>query len=564
VCTCLSNTYHHAGDEVELTHGVMFLQLKQRTRRNGPTSLLRTPSDQVGAFISHSYNPSAPKRTSSSTSRRNVLLPRPAAQQLAHASTVGPKSRPLPLPGTRKTKSEGAYSPQSATETLSARQDEEESQQNLRHRANKLANNSSWSESGSSTDEEAPFDHGQEHLNSLVPRYMSRLMQCHQASPGDLPLHSMTGTEAEFLKRQPLVLDQVADILSGSENFKKLRNIIDSCDAKCRVDMVDVLAGQVKFVGMLLRVMHSLEDLSKSPLDPSVNCQHFVQEVKQLIGANNVRLWLVDDKKSLIWEWVPGQREAIKRPFVVSSKINGDAQSAEDLAVQAMTLHDDTLHSDSAVLCHPIRYKGAIVAVIQCFLDGFDSATDSRARSFSERDDLLLRFVSELSGFMFHRTKVFVDSMLAAERSMRLFALTCQYHCSAQDLYTLTVMQLRHTQGILGASLCLVYLTFGAGLGEGKLWTRRADGLDTTIEISYGVGIVGWVAEEETPVVSNDVENDKRFDIRLDTAYAAGMSEKKRTFRYSSWSCDAVRVTKSDRIDVLQGQESHVHSYEKA
>ena len=125
-------------------------------------------------------------------------------------------------------------------------------------------------------------------------------------------------------------------------------------------------------------------------------------------------------------------------------------------------------------------------------------------------------------------------------------------------------MQLRHTQGILGASLCLVYLTFGAGLGEGKLWTRRADGLDTTIEISYGVGIVGWVAEEETPVVSNDVENDKRFDIRLDTAYAAGMSEKKRTFRYSSWSCDAVRVTKSDRIDVLQGQESHVHSYEKA
>jgi hypothetical protein len=66
------------------------------------------------------------------------------------------------------------------------------------------------------------------------------------------------------------------------------------------------------------------------------------------------------------------------------------------------------------------------------------------------------------------------------------------------------------------------------------MWTRRADGLDTTMEIIYGSGIAGWVAEEEAPVLSNDAEQDKRFDFVVDTAYAAGMTAKSRIFKVSS------------------------------
>jgi hypothetical protein len=47
-------------------------------------------------------------------------------------------------------------------------------------------------------------------------------------------------------------------------------------------------------------------------------------------------------------------------------------------------------------------------------------------------------------------------------------------------------------------------------------------------------GIAGWVAEEESPVLSNDVENDKRFDFRIDTAFAAGIAANARTFKVTS------------------------------
>ena len=153
----------------------------------------------------------------------------------------------------------------------------------------------------------------------LISRYFARLMECQQASPGELPLHSITGSEVEFLKRQPILLEQISNMLSGSENSKKFVQIIDSADAKCRMDMVDVLAKQIKLVGMLMRVMYCVEDLSRVPLDPLVCFRRFMQEVKMLVGAHEVRLWIVDDKKSLIWEWTPDQDKPDKRPFALSS-----------------------------------------------------------------------------------------------------------------------------------------------------------------------------------------------------------------------------------------------------
>jgi hypothetical protein len=58
------------------------------------------------------------------------------------------------------------------------------------------------------------------------------------------------------------------------------------------------------------------------------------------------------------------------------------------------------------------------------------------------------------------------------------------------------------------------------------MWTKRADGLDTLMEVAFGEGIAGWVAEEESPVVSDHTHT--RFDFRIDTAYAAGLSEMTR------------------------------------
>ena len=65
-------------------------------------------------------------------------------------------------------------------------------------------------------------------------------------------------------------------------------------------------------------------------------------------------------------------------------------------------------------------------------------------------------------------------------------------------------------------------------LQEGRMWTKRADGLDTLMEVAFGDGIAGWVAETESPVVTHDVEKDNRFDFRIDTAYAAGAFEMTR------------------------------------
>lgn len=118
---------------------------------------------------------------------------------------------------------------------------------------------------------------------------------------------------------------------------------------------------------------------------------------------------------------------------------------------------DEELYGDSTILCEPILYNGAIVAIVQCFLDDQDGNTgrihfpvrrhvqisdplDENSplnfcllhvctklglrSSFSASDHLLLRFMSELSGILFHRLQVFVDSMKSVETTMRLFVLT--------------------------------------------------------------------------------------------------------------------------------------------
>lgn len=154
--------------------------------------------------------------------------------------------------------------------------------------------------------------------SDLVHRYLGRLMECQNASVGELPLHPITGSQSEFMKRQPVVLEQMSNILAGFDHARKFRETIDLDDAKCRQDMVDVIARQFKFMGMLMRVMYCVEDLSKAPMDPAVCCQRFVEEVKLLVNAKTVRLWLVDEKKSLIWEWIPGQGKPVQRHFVVS------------------------------------------------------------------------------------------------------------------------------------------------------------------------------------------------------------------------------------------------------
>jgi len=66
------------------------------------------------------------------------------------------------------------------------------------------------------------------------------------------------------------------------------------------------------------------------------------------------------------------------------------------------------------------------------------------------------------------------------------------------------------------------------------MWTRRSDGPNVAMEISYGDGIAGWVADEEEPYLSNDVENDKRFDFKIDTAFSGGLTENSRPFKVSS------------------------------
>lgn len=153
----------------------------------------------------------------------------------------------------------------------------------------------------------------------VMNRFISKLMEFEHLLPKQLPLHPITGTKEEYLKRQPIVLEQVSEIMMGSENFRKFSHTFDSTDAKNRVDLVDVLAQKLKIMGTLVRVMYHMEELAKAPMDPCVCCERFVEEVKFIVGSKNVRLFLVDDKKSLIWEWIPGQAHPVKRPFTVSA-----------------------------------------------------------------------------------------------------------------------------------------------------------------------------------------------------------------------------------------------------
>jgi hypothetical protein len=131
----------------------------------------------------------------------------------------------------------------------------------------------------------------------------------------------------------------------------------------------------------------------------------------------------------------------------------------------------------------------------------------------------------------------------------------------AEDMRRLMALQIEHARRIIGARAAVLYLVVGADEllaapapapalrgGQARLWTERADGLQSRMEVPFGAGVAGWVAEHDASVLLEAPEEDARFDVEVDTACGAG------TARARTYAVDSlVAVSVKTRAGMLVG-----------
>ncbi|KAJ1477804.1 GAF domain-like protein, partial [Baffinella frigidus] len=189
-----------------------------------------------------------------------------------------------------------------------------------------------------------------------------------------------------------------------------------------------------------------------------------------LLEAEYVRLWMVDDKTSQIWEWHPGQVNPVKRSYweaepkvdtknmfkkgapplmkllrtqkagiaadVARTGVTINAGIAADVARTGVTINVpfpavqsssfsieiDRLPDEQArtIICEPIRYHGEIVAVVQCY----NKSGDPEEAHFSPMDEILIGVLAHHCGGAMRNCMLHQEVMSASKRALDLILLT--------------------------------------------------------------------------------------------------------------------------------------------
>ncbi|EKX51840.1 hypothetical protein GUITHDRAFT_134182 [Guillardia theta CCMP2712] len=277
---------------------------------------------------------------------------------------------------------------------------------------------------------------------------------------------------------------EMLGFLLGNEDSRKFRDIVESCSSHEREEVIRVVAYQLQTLGVVVRVL-----------------QLFLQ-VRTLVSASRVDVWLVDEGKKQIMLWAPGNRSKRIKSFCKEE-------------VEA----DYTL-SAAERLCQPIRHQGVVVALVECHDKIAPSHLQDRKAKFSTMDHLLLQAVCDQGGMLFHRINTLLQTIQVVDRALKSHILLGPNSCSPMDLYRLVTIQFSRIRDILNATTCVVYMLTDESSPQKCLWTRRQDECEDLLQVSLGTGVVGWVAESEEAILLDEPQKSRKFDRLVDTAYS--------------------------------------------
>ena len=347
---------------------------------------------------------------------------------------------------------------------------------------------------------------------------------------------------------------EVEKLLSGMPAEHLFHDAVDALEQKTRSDMLEEVATEFCVLGLLIRTLQSLSKMAESGLDLVGCCEAFLHEVKTLLKAQHVRLWMVDAKNAQIWEWVANEKHPRKRSIFAAASEMMDLSNftkrkivlktgiAADVArtgvpinvpfpaVQSdsFSIEIDRLPGEKAltVLCEPIQFMGQTVAVVQCYnkmSDAEEMASlhdDTSHPPFTSVDEHVIRTLCGYMAQLIWKCREFQGIMTAPECTLHSTGLTWNYPCSPGDLLELGQNYLYTVRDVLRAQHCLLYvLSTNSITGEKKLWTACPDGRHGRRYVETGQGLVGWVAVNNQSLNVADVSQDARFDKDVDTAF---------------------------------------------
>ena len=358
------------------------------------------------------------------------------------------------------------------------------------------------------------------------------------------------GTRTEMIKRRTVVYRSVKKLLAGLLAEDLFHDAVDALDQKTRSDMLEEVAAEFSVLGLQMRTLQSMSKMNESGLDLEGSCESFLCEVKVLLKAQHVRLWMVDQKNGQIWEWFgneqhPRKRSVFppasdmahmgsfaKRKFVRKTGIAADvartgvAINVPFPAVQcpSFSIEIDRLPGENAltILCEPLRYRGEVMAVVQCYNKQSNDEGDSsrEPEPFTCVDEQVLRMLGENMAELIHKCRNFQDVMTASDRTLHGTGLTWHYPCSPSDLFHLAQSYLLYIRDHFQAEHCVLYvLSVNAISGEKKLWTNSPEGTSARRNAELGQGLAGWVVDKEESLNVDDLSTESRYNPTVDAAF---------------------------------------------
>ena len=393
---------------------------------------------------------------------------------------------------------------------------------------------------------------GHSHAGSFLTAFQNLLtshndLRRETTGLGDLAIRS------ELEKRRMLVHRSVEKLLAGFPAEDEFRVAVDALDKKARADTLAQVASEFSVLALFNRTLRSISKLNESGLDLVGCCDLFQQEVKALLQAQYVRLWMVDQENSQIWEWVGQEKHPRKRSFqpaqdtidlanVTKRKLEKKAGIAAGVArsgiavnvpfpaVQcpSFSIEIDRLPGENAltILCEPIRHRGEVIAVVQCYNkqranpDAMMMHDQDARESFTIVDEHVMRMLCHNMAELIHKCNQYRDMMTGPNRTLHYTGLTWHYPCSPGDLFELGQNYLFDIQNMLQAEHCVFYvISTNAISGAKSMWAGCPHGLRTRRYAEIGQGLAGWVAEHEMPLNVSDCSKDARFDKTVDAAF---------------------------------------------
>lgn len=275
-----------------------------------------------------------------------------------------------------------------------------------------------------------------------------------------------------------------------------------------------------------LTLLQEIGTALSSPLDLDQLLALIMEKITLLMEADRSTLYLLSDDGTELWSKVAQGGEVREIRLKVGEGIAGwVAKSGETVNIPDAyndrrfqpAVDQKSGYRTRSMLCMPMRNtRGTVIGVIQVL--------NKRGGPFLPEDEILLASLASQAAISIENSKLYHSmvrknvELLAAQQKLeqRTYELNLLYQIESEmnaalDLDELLDRLLRRAMDLIGADAGSIVLV-DKGKGDMYFRTVAGDAGETVkrVRIAMGQGIVGWVAQQRTPTIVNNPEDDPR------------------------------------------------------